>query len=320
MLSDLGIRPATALYLGAILICGALLLMRALFWLRQTHAQRTERLQKRRYLEAINTASPIDDPTATAKARGLESIDKHTTVTRRVVIPLVIGLMAILAALPFLGELPAALLSVMVGAITVFVGMAARPTVENVLAGLALAWSKQINIGDTVMLDELYGTVEDITVTHTTLRVWDWRRYVVPNSRMMQSNVINYSLNDRYLWACIEFWVSHDSDIEQVERLALQVPLGSPSFVDHEPPSFWLMDVKETGIQCWLAAWADTPSSAWNLKHDMRKALLKAFREHGIKTHGYRLEPDSARLLSPHPQPSSMTSQRPQSEDPSPDA
>ncbi|MCB9584056.1 MAG: mechanosensitive ion channel [Polyangiaceae bacterium] len=291
MLSDFGLRPGTAIYLGAILVGGILLLMRALFWLRVTQTQRTERLQQRRYLEAIKTSSPLEDSTATAKARGLESIDKHTTVTRRVVVPLVIGLMAILAALPFLGQLPAALLSVMVAAVTVFLGMAARPTVENAFAGLALAWSKQINIGDTVMLDELYGTVEDITVTHTTLRVWDWRRYVVPNSRMMQSNVINYSLNDRYLWACIEFWVAHDSDLDLVEQLALEAPIGSTNFVPHEGPSFWLMDIKETGIQCWLAAWADTPSSAWNLKHDMRRALLAAFRKHGIKTHGYRLEP-----------------------------
>lgn len=301
MLSDLGIRPATAVYLGAVLAGGVLVLMRALFWLRLTHERRSERLQKRRWLEAINTASPIEDPTATAKARGLESIDKHTTVTRRVVVPLVVGLMAILGALPFLGQLPAALLSVMVAAVTVFLGMAARPTVENAFAGLALAWSKQINIGDTVMLDELYGTVEDITVTHTTVRVWDWRRYVVPNSRMMQSNVINYSLNDRYLWACIEFWVAHDSDIDEVEALALKAPLGSPSFIPHEPPSFWLMDIKETGIQCWLAAWANTPSSAWNLKHDMRHALLKAFREHGIKTHAYRLDPDVSRAPNSRP-------------------
>ncbi|MCA9640993.1 MAG: mechanosensitive ion channel, partial [Myxococcales bacterium] len=240
MLSDFGLRPGTAIYLGAILVGGILLLMRALFWLRVTQTQRTERLQQRRYLEAIKTSSPLEDSTATAKARGLESIDKHTTVTRRVVVPLVIGLMAILAALPFLGQLPAALLSVMVAAVTVFLGMAARPTVENAFAGLALAWSKQINIGDTVMLDELYGTVEDITVTHTTLRVWDWRRYVVPNSRMMQSNVINYSLNDRYLWACIEFWVAHDSDLDLVEQLALEAPIGSTNFVPHEGPSFWL--------------------------------------------------------------------------------
>lgn len=290
MLSELGIAPGTALYLCAVFGGGTLLLVRALFWLRNSQRTRERRLRQRSWLDAIRTASPLQDPTETARTRGLESINHQTTVTRRVVVPLLLLLMAALGVLPFLGQMPAALLSITVATMTVILGMASRPTVENAFSGLALAWSKQINIGDTVMLDDLYGTIEDITVTHTTLRVWDWRRYVVPNSRMMQSNVINYSLNDRYLWAYVEFWVAHDSDLDQVRELALSAPEGSEHFAGHEPPAFWVMELGERGIQCWLAAWADTPSSAWNLKHDMRTNLLLSFRKHGIKSHGYRLQ------------------------------
>jgi small-conductance mechanosensitive channel len=162
--------------------------------------------------------------------------------------------------------------------------------IENAFAGLAIAFSRLINIGDTVLLGERYGTVEDISVTHTTIRLWDWRRCVIPNSKMLQSEVINYSLHDRFQWAYVEFWVNYDADLKKVAELAAEACKASAHFAPYEPPVFWVMDLAERGICCWIAAWADSPSSAWVLKCDMRATLVRAFAEHGICPHTYHVE------------------------------
>lgn len=70
---------------------------------------------------------------------------------------------------------------------------------------MVISFSKHFLTGDTVTLDSQYGTIEDISLTHTTIKLWDWQRYVVPNHRMLSKEVINHSHRQGYLMA----WVAY---------------------------------------------------------------------------------------------------------------
>lgn len=296
LLERLGVSLGAAIYVASVVTIGGLLIVRTAIWLRSAEKRRRERVEEKQWFEAVLTDTPLDDPVGEARARGLVNIEGNTTVTRRVLVPTLVVGTIVLAALPFLGQIPAALISVVAAIVTVVVGVAARPVVENAFAGLAIAWSRQVNIGDTVLVDDFYGTVEDITVTHTTVRLWDWRRYVVPNAKMMNSSLVNYSLHDRFQWAHVEFWVGPEVDLDVVEELAVTAPESSAYFAaEHEPPRFWVMELGQHGNRCWIAAWANTPSEAWSLKCDIRTALSAAFRREGISVHGFRLD---AQLVS----------------------
>jgi small-conductance mechanosensitive channel len=61
----------------------------------------------------------------------------------------------------------------------------------------------------------------------------------------------------------------------------------SPCFADYETPQFWVMDMEKEGIRCWLAAWADNPTNAWMLSHDIRTGLAASFRSLGIAPHRF---------------------------------
>lgn len=278
------------IYVVAIVSCGALLWLWAIRWLRRASEVRRQNILKRKNFEAVVTTSPHDDPVALAKRRGIESVEAQFSVVRRAVGPLLAFLVLSMIAVPFLSEVPASLLSLIIGVVTVVLGIAARPVVENAISGLVLAVSKTINIGDTVMVETQYGTVEDISLTHTTIKLWDWRRYVVPNGLLSQIRFVNYSLFDRHQWAYIEFWVSYEADLDEVERIAVEVAKASPFFDGSEEPKFWYMETARDAICCWLAAWAETPSSAWSLKHDMRGRLVRDFQKHGVRTHLNRQE------------------------------
>lgn len=278
------------IYVGVVAAVGAAVLLRTLLWIGKIGRERRNRLAERRWFDALRTSTPVEEPAAEAKQRGAVSIDHQTTVTKRMVVPLILGFTSALAVLPFVGQLPAQSLSLVIAAITVVLGVAARPTVENAFAGLTLAHSRHFNIGDTVEVDGVYGTVEDITLSHTTIKVWDWRRYVVPNSKMLQSNVLNLSLHDRYQWAYVEFFVAYDADLDEVQQVAVEAARSSDFFAGHEPPEFWIQGMAEHSYRCWVAAWADTPSNAWMLRHQTRERLLREFRARGIRAHGMRHE------------------------------
>jgi len=273
------------LYVALVVLVGGYSLVRVTLWLGTTERLRIRRLKRHRSLESVPTESPVDDALSVARERGVRSIERQATVIRRLTLPLLGLAFVALILMPFLSRVPATAVTLIAAAITVVLGIAARPVIENAISGLVIAFSKLINIGDTVMVDEHYGTVEDITITHTTIKLWDWRRYVVPNSRMIAASLLNYSVFDGYFWTCTEFWVSYDTDIEQVRSIALSIPSRSKYYAGHEEPAFWLMDLQQKGFRCWIAAWADSPADGWMLKHDIRTELIREFRQAGIATH-----------------------------------
>lgn len=273
------------IYLGVVLGAGVLLLVRVTIGLNRTRLARLSRLADKRKFEAVPTGTPVEDPVTLARARAHRSIDQQFTVTRRFVVPMIVLFVGAACSLPFLQDAPANLVSLFVTVMTVFAGVAARPYLENAMAGLVISSSRLVNLGDTVKLDDLYGTVEDITTTHTTIKLWDWRRYVVPNAKMLQSNFLNYSLYDRYIWATVEIHLSYEVDLPHVRELAIEAAASSEYFAGAEPPDFWVMELGRDNIRCILAAWADMPSTAWSLATDARLRIADAFRREGIRAH-----------------------------------
>jgi small-conductance mechanosensitive channel len=76
------------------------------------------------------------------------------------------------------------------------VGFAARQTLANLVAGILLAITQPIRIGDLVMFEGETGVVEDIRLTYTYLRAEDNRRIIVPNERLASSTIHNFTIED----------------------------------------------------------------------------------------------------------------------------
>lgn len=281
------LSTGSLIYLVFVGSVGAIVLVRSLLWLDRTTARRKRWALGRERYDALLTETPVENSYGMARDRAVRNIEQSFTVTRRILVPLIVGVTAILCAFPFLGAVPAQFLSLGLAGLTVIIGIAGRSYLENAIAGLVISSSRLINIGDTVTIDGNYGTVEDITTTHTTLKLWDWKRFVVPNTRMLQSTFLNYSLHDKHIWACVEFYVAYGTDIELVERLATSVPKNSLHIAGDESPRFWVINMDKDSVECWVAMWAATPSEAWSLCHDVRSTLIKEFLNHGIQAHSY---------------------------------
>lgn len=246
---------------------------------------------KRRRIEnlarfsAVATNSPVKGGRKKAIEHAVESVGGRFSIIKRIAVVSVITIWVILAAFPFLGSVPATAVSILVSVVGVLLGIAARPLIENLIAGIIISFSKLFRIGDTVFLDDAYGTVEDITMTHSVIKIWDWRRYVIPNSRMLTKDVINYTLFDSFVWAHVEFFVSYEADLRRVEQLAVEIAEARMVEKNYEEPRFWVMDMEKDSIRCWVAAWAKTPAEAWTLRAGIRTELAMRLREEGIATH-----------------------------------
>jgi small-conductance mechanosensitive channel len=270
---------------GGLIVVGFLLLCLILRFISKMTERRLGQLRSRLHLQSITSGSVVGDRGPVTRSRGLENIERSASVTRRFFIPLVIALTILIAMIPMLDSVSSAVVSVVIGAITVVFGIAVRPVLENGIAGIVISNSKVISVGDTVKLDEHYGVVVDIAPTHTVVRLWDWRSYVVPNSRLLQQPILNYTLTDQQVMGSAEFWVSHTADIDRVRELGLKIINDSENGMSDQEPAFWVLELGERSVKCRLAGWSESPAGAWALSHDIRVGIIRAMQDEGIDAH-----------------------------------
>lgn len=104
------------------------------------------------------------------------------------------------------------------------VGLALQDTLANLFSGFYLLISKQVRTGDYVKLDDGYeGYVTDITWRNTTIREIQNNIIIVPNSRLASAIFTNYHLPEKIITLTMDIGIGYDSDLEQVERVTVEV-------------------------------------------------------------------------------------------------
>jgi len=278
------------LYSTLMLLAGA-----ACWWvlsllLKRNKASNTERVAKTPRFDAVEPGSaPMRDPSATFRDRALRNLDAQYTIIRRTIFLVVAFVWLVIAALPYFGTISTGAVSLLGAGGAVILGIAARPLLENLISGYVVTFSKQFFPGDTVMMDGEYGTIHDITPTHTVIRLWDWRRYVVPNSAMLTKEIISYANPDGLIWACLKFRIAYDADLDEVKAVAIRAARESEHLAGTDDPQLWIMRMDRESIECWLSMWTRGPADAWAIRVATAERLIREFADKGIRSHVYQV-------------------------------
>lgn len=280
-------------YVTAVLIAGFVLYRFLIFIIDRTEARSIARLKRFRFPDiAPGHSAPKENPIEEQRSDAIESVDNQFSIIRRTFFSVFWVVWVGFAVFPVLGKFSAGLISILGAGGAVLIGIAARPLLENLIAGYVVTFSKQFRRGHTVMLDGEYGTIEDITPTHTKVKLWDWRRYLVPNSQMLTKEVLHYSSKDAAIWARLKFHVDYDSDIDRVRELAIAAAKSSSHLSGEEDPQLWVMGMHMQTVECWFAMWAATPLDAWQIRVEVAEKLVNAFKAEGIRTHSFDVHPE----------------------------
>lgn len=255
----------------------------------QVENHQREGIKYRKGRKPIETDTPEDHPIRQGKLKALKSVGKRFSIIRWGIISCIAIILLPIAIFPLINKVSAAAISLLAAVFAVIIGVAARSTLENLLAGIMLTFSGVIRESDTVIIGKHYGTIEDITWTHTVIKLWNWQRKLVPNSQFLAQDFLNLTIYDAYQWCHVEFWVAHDADLQKVKRIAIEAISASEHLLDVEPANFWVMEMGKEGIRCWVAAWADSPGSAWELSHDTRMVLANQLHCTHIKPSQFHL-------------------------------
>ena len=152
-------------------------------------------------------------------------------------------------------------------------GLAARQVIANPLAGIVLALSQPIRIGDTVTIGEETGRVDDLTLSYTFINTGDGRLVIVPNELVVTSVIVNRSTGDQSAPAAASVWLAVGTDLERArEALA---PL--------EPSSIEVAEATPEGVRLEIyGPRRPGGTRASGEEAALRERALRALREAGL--------------------------------------
>ena len=211
-----------------------------------------------------------------------ETVVRYTLRVKSVIVYL-IALVIYASLVPGLRALMGTMLAG-AGITALVVGFAAKTTLANLVAGLSLAVYRPIRIGDKVNIDGEYGTVEDITLRHTIVRTWEYRRLVIPNEKMDSMTLVNYSIVDPTILCRVEFGVSYDTDIDLARYLLLDEAEKCP----HRKPGAeepWVRVIShgDFSIGLRLYVWCSDADQSWQARFWLLESVKKRFDAEGVE-------------------------------------
>jgi small-conductance mechanosensitive channel len=194
------------------------------------------------------------------------------------VLIIVVAAALMLLKIPGVENVGASLLA-SAGLAGIIVGMAARPAVANVLAGLQLALTQPIRLDDVVIVEGEWGRIEEISTTFVVIRIWDLRRLVVPLSYFIEKPFQNWTRVTADLLGTVFVHADYTTPIEDVRR-ELHHILETSGMWDGKVWNLQVTDTTERTIELRALMSASDASTAWDLRCHVRERLIAYLQEH----------------------------------------
>lgn len=199
--------------------------------------------------------------------------DTRLRLVRRLVFAtiIVLGLALALAQFPSVKRVATGVLasSAVLGLV---VGFAARQTLANAIAGILLAITQPIRIGDLVTFEDHTGEVEDVRLTYTYVRCDDGSRLIVPNERLAQSTIENHTIVDPGLQIEVSVWLETASEALRAVELLSQ----------DDSRQARVAEIDKAAVRVAVTTWVDSPRSRGEVATRIREESLRRLRDEGL--------------------------------------
>jgi small-conductance mechanosensitive channel len=153
------------------------------------------------------------------------------------------------------------------------VGLAARPMLSNLIAGIQIATTQPIRLDDEVVVENQWGRIEEITSTYVVIKLWDLRRLIVPLSYFIEKPFESWTRESTELIGAVSFHVSYMAPIERLREKALEIVRASPLW-DGDVAKLQVNDAKEAALELRVLASARTSGAVADLRTEIREKMI----------------------------------------------
>jgi len=221
----------------------------------------------------------------------------HRIVTFAIVI---IALSVMLMTFPDIRQIGTSLLA-SAGLVGLVVGVAMRPTLSSLIAGMQIALTQPIRIDDVVVVENEWGWIEEIETTYVVVRIWDLRRLVLPLSYFIEKPFQNWTRTSSDLLAYVVFWTDYTAPIDELRQELTRILKATDKWKG-DVNVLQVTDTSEHSLQIRALMDARDSSLAWDLRCYVREKLIEFLQEHHPQSlPRYRGELQASAELRPLP-------------------
>jgi len=159
------------------------------------------------------------------------------------------------------------------GAAGLVAGLALQPILKNLFAGIQLAVTQPIRIDDAVLVEGEWGNVEEITSTYVVVRIWDWRRLILPLSYFMEHPFQNWTRESASLIGSVMVYLDYTVPVAVLRAKVEDIARASRLW-DGKVVNVQVTDFKDSIMEVRILVSASNSSRAFDLRCEVREKLV----------------------------------------------
>lgn len=179
------------------------------------------------------------------------------------------------------------------GIFAAIVALASQQAFSNIFSGVFIIIFRPFRVGDVIEIDQnRLGVVEDITLRHTVIRNFENRRFIIPNSVINNTIILNSDIKEQPVRRMMEILIGYDTPIDRVFQILTESVLSHPYHIDYRKQEEFdegiheveirVMEYLPTGLRIRVYLWAENHRKAFRLHTDVNYMVKKKFDEEGI--------------------------------------
>lgn len=167
-------------------------------------------------------------------------------------------------------------------ALLVGIGLGLQQVFRDMISGLFLLFEGNLKLGDVVELDGIIGVVKEIGFRTTTIESRDNIILIIPNSKFIGENVINWSHIEKTTRFHVNVGVAYGSNVDKVTRVLLECARDHQKITNDPEPFVRFYDFGNSSLDFQLFFWTDYAFRVENIKSDLRFEIDRKFRANNI--------------------------------------
>lgn len=172
--------------------------------------------------------------------------------------------------------------AILAGALGVGIGFGMQNIVNNFISGLILLFERPVKIGDTVSIDNEWGTISSIGLRSTVIETFDRSEVIVPNSELIAQKVTNWTLTSHVTRVVLPVGVAYGTPLEDVLEILTKIAQEHAEVLGNPAPSAIFTGFGDSSINFELRAWIARVDDRLQIRSELGLAIDQAFRKAGI--------------------------------------
>lgn len=169
------------------------------------------------------------------------------------------------------------------GALSVGIGLGLQDIARNFASGIVLLFERSIQVGDFIQVGDHLGVVEEVRTRSVVLKTLDRISIIVPNSRFLSEEVINWNHRKSVSRLHLPIGVDYGSDVNKVKSALLQAAAEHLEVLRNPQPQVFFTEFGDSSLNFELLVWTSDPSRQARLKSDLYFRIEEIFKEQQIQ-------------------------------------